>query len=551
MRHECEGRKAMSTQTAGAPASAETQAPALRYTHPARWWVLAACCLVAFAKLAEPRLYVIGLKIPPSAFETAWRDYQILTNLGVVLFVACQLLGGVLGDLYGRRRVFLIGAIGFTAGNLLSLLAPSLPALVGIRAVMNTMGALVFPLTLGLIRVTFEGRERSNALLVYTLSTALGTLASIAAVPIEALLGWRVALILPIAAGSAGIVLAWRHLPESRAHGGLRRGEAVIASAWTLVFLLIIFGLALAGARGTWRNPGTIAASGAGLLGMLILSLWPRLTLEWGGRTQAGPPLRHLLALLLLVSATLSFALSGFSLRLYGFFATVQQLPPALAGLALAPILVGSALALPWAARIAFQQPPRIVVCSSIVAMALAMGLSALARPTTPYLWLVPTMVLFGLGFLLASTVWNNIFLSALPADLVGVSSGISKAAGLTGGALAGVVLGAVAQQIGLNDFARRISRLGLSDEQQNRAISALNEVLQQGIIASEGDPQVIVQLTLLSLYRDAYSMGIAAALLVAAALCLVTATIAWFWLRPETTPVRARAAPESEVGPG
>jgi MFS family permease len=513
--------------------------------------VLAACCLVAFAKLAEPRLYVIGLTIPPSAFETAWRDYQILTNLGVVLFVACQLLGGVLGDLYGRRRVFLIGAIGFTAGNLISLLAPNLPALVGIRAVMNTMGALVFPLTLGLIRVTFEGRERSNALLIYTLSTSLGTLASISAVPIEALFGWRVALLLPIAAGSAGVLLAWRHLPESRAHGGLRRAEAVIASAWTLVFLLIIFGLALAGARGTWLNPGTIAASGAGLLGMFILSLWPRLTLQWGGRTQSDPPPRHLLSLLLLVSATLSFALSGFTLRLYGFFATVQQLPPLLAGLALAPVLIGSAIALPWAARIAFRQPPRIVVCSSIVAMALAMGLSALARPATPYLWLVPPMMLFGLGFLLASTVWNNIFLSALPTDLVGVSSGISKAAGLTGGALAGVVLGAVAQLAGLDDFARRIGRLGLSEEQQSRALDALNAALQQGITGTEDDPLVIVRLTLLSLYRESYSVGIAAALLMAAGLCLVTATIAWFWLRPATSPIQRPAAPVTEVHHG
>lgn len=526
----------------------ESPPVASQYRHPARWWVLAACCLVAFAKLAEPRLYVIGLTIPPSAFETAWREYQILTNLGVVLFVACQLFGGVLGDLYGRRRVFLIGAIGFTVGNLISLVAPNLPALVGVRAVMNMMGALVFPLTLGLIRVTFEGQERSNALLVYTLSTSLGTLASMAAMPIEALFGWRVALVLPIAAATVGIVLAWRHLPESRARGGIRRAEAVVASAWTLVFLLIIFGLALAGARGTWRNPGTIAASGAGLLGMLILSLWPRLILQWGGRSQSDPPPRHLLSLLLLVSATLSFALSGFSLRLYGFFATVQQHPPLLAGVALAPILLGGAVALPWAARVAYRQPARLVVCLGIVSLAVAMGLTALARPGTAYLWLVPPMMLFGLGFLLASTVWNNLFLSALPSDLVGVSSGISKAAGLTGGALAGVVLGAAVQLVGLSSFADRIGRLGLSAEQQARALDALNEVLQQGVPVAENDPLVIVQLTLLSLYREAYSVGIAAALLVAAAVCLVTATIAWFWLRPATVPAMAFQKPAAST---
>lgn len=500
---------------------------------PVRWWILAACCLVGFAKLAEPRLYVIGLQIPVSAFGTAWRDYQVLTSLGVVLFVACQLLGGVLGDLYGRRRIFLIGAAGFTVGNLISLLAPSLPALVAVRAVMNMMGALVFPLTLGLIRLTFEARERSTALLIYTLSTALGTLASLAAIPIEALLGWRMALALPIAAGIAGTFLGWRHLPESRARGGFRRAEAVVASSWTLVFLLVIFGIALAGARGTWRNPGTLAAGGAGLLGMLLLSFWPRFTLQWGGRTLSEPPPRHLLSLMLLVSATLSFALGGYVLRLYSFFTTAQQFPPLLAGVALAPILLVSAMALPWTARIAFRQQPHLTVCLSMTAMAVAIGLSSLARPGTPYLWLVPPMALFGLGFLLASTTWSNIFLSALPTDLVGVSSGISKAAGLTGGALAGVVLGAVVQVVGLSDFAARISKLGLSVEQQARALDALNEVLQQGVSGVDGDPQVIVQLTLLSLYRDAFSAGVSAAFLALAGLCLAVTGLTWLWLRP------------------
>jgi MFS family permease len=513
------------------------------YTHPGRWWILAACCLVGFAKLSEPRLWVIGLDIPASAFGTAWRDYQILTNLGVVLFVACQLAGGVLGDLVGRRRIFLIGAGGFVAGNLLSLLAPTLLTLIGVRTIMGVMGALVFPLTLGLIRVTFAERERSTALLIYTLSTALGSAASLVAIPIEALFGWRWALVLPISTGLIGMIFAWHHLPESRATGGFNRIEAVIASAWTLVFLLLIFGVALAGSRGTWRNPGTIAACGAGLCGLLFLVGWPRMTLWRSPFTQRDVPPRHLLSLLLLVSATLSFALVGYTLRLYGFFTTVQRFHPLLGGLALAPILVTTMLIFRWSARVAFQHPRRVVVCLSLIAMATAMVLTSFARVTTPYFLLVPAMALFGVGFMLASSVWSNFFLSALPSDLVGVSSGISKAAGLVGGGLAGVVLGAVAQQVGLRDFARRISQLGLSSEQQNRALDALNAVLQNGLTVVEGDPQVIARLTLLSIYRESYSVGVTAALLTAAVLCLFTSAIVWYALRPEV-PASHPAAP-------
>jgi MFS family permease len=503
------------------------------YDDPRRWWILAACCLVGFAKLAEPRLLLIELDIPVSAFGIAAEEYRFFTNLGVVVFVACQLMGGVFGDLFGRRRVFLFGAIGFTAANVLSLIALSLPGLIAMRTLIGVMGALVFPLTIGIIRLTFADRERSNALLIYTLATSLGTLAGLAAVPIEALIGWRWVLALPIATGMAGVVLAWRYLPESKAHGGFGRRDALTTSAWTLVFLLVIFGASVARASGGWLNPITLAAGGAGLLGLGVLLIKPQPTLQKGRFSAAEPPPPHFLLMLVLVSATLSFAMSGYALQLFGFFTTVQQLPALLGGIALAPILAVAVIAFRWTARFAYQKPGRLVVAAGLGSMALAMGLTALARPSVPYALLVPPMMLFGLGFLLASTAWSNLFLSALPADLVGVSSGINKAAGLVGGALAGVVLGGVAQFAGLNDFAGRISNLGISPELQARALEALDEALRTQIQLTEDDPLVIVRLTLLSLYRESYSVGTASALLAGAALCVVTGALAWVWLRP------------------
>ncbi len=515
-------------------AAAPNQAAAsASYDDPRRWWILAACCLVGFAKLAEPRLLLIELDIPASAFGMAADQYRLLTNLGVVIFVACQLLGGVLGDLFGRRRFFLIGAIGFTAANMLSLIALNLPALIVVRALIGVMGALVFPLTLGIIRLTFAERERSNALLAYTLATALGTLAILAAIPIEARLGWRWVVAVPIVTGLAGIALAWRYLPESKARGGFGRRDALTTRAWTLVFLLVIFGLSVARASGTWQNPITLAAGGAGMIGLLVLLIRPQPTLRKVRFSEVDAPPPHFLLMLVLVSATLTFALSGYALQLFGFFTTVQQMPALLGGIALAPILAVAVFTLRWTARFAYQQPSPLVVAVGLGAMAAAMGLTALARPSAPYLLLVPPMMLFGLGFLVASTAWSNLFLSALSADLVGVSSGINKAAGLVGGALAGVVLGTVAQFSGLSDFAGRIANLGLSAEQQSRALDALNETLRTPFTLAEDDPRVIVQLTLLSLYRESYSVGTASALLVGASLCVFSGALAWFWLRP------------------
>ena len=525
----------MHTQTAAEPASTS-------FADPQRWWVLAACCTVGFAQLAEPQLWMIGLNIPASAFGTAWGQYRLLSNLGVVLFVAFQLAGGVLGDLVGRRRILLIGAVGSTLSNMLSLLAWNLPALIATRALVGMLGALAFPLTLALVRLMFVGPERTVALLLYTLAISIGTLASLLAIPLENWFGWRWALLLPIIAGLTGIILAWRYLPESRAHGGIRRVEAIALAAWTLVLLALMFGLAIAYSSGTLLNPITLTAGGVGMLGLLAIVVWVQRSPRVGRtpREDWGP--RPLLSLMLLVTAILSFALSGYVLQMYQFFYTVQQYSVFVSGLALAPIVLGNLVVLRWAARVAVEWPRHVVITGGMAAMGAAMLLTALARPGLPYLILVPCIALFGIGFLLASTAWTYFFFSALPADLAGVTAGINRAAGLVGGTLAGVVLSTVVQFSGMADFQRRLDDIQLTPQQQEQALDTLNEVLQLGhaIDDTTQTPEVLVSLALLTAYRESRSAGISSAMVVAGALCLACSIVTWLRLSHA-----ARAAPQ------
>lgn len=505
-----------------------------QYSIPQRWWVLAACCAVAFAQQAEPHLWMIGFDIPSSAFGTAWRGYRILANLGVVLFVAFQLVGGVLGDLLGRRRILIIGAVGAAACNLLSLLAPDLPTLIVTRALAGVMGALAFPLTLGLIRLFFDGAERTRALVIYTFVTAVGTLASLLGIPFEYWWGWRAALAIPILTGIAGAFLAWRYVPESRAQGGFGRIEAITAAAWALAFLGVAFGLVVARTSGTWRNPITIAAVGIGGLGLLLMAAWTQYATSSGLFRGASHVPRHFLSLLLLVSATLSFGLVGYVLQLYSFFFTAQQYSGFIAGVALAPIFAGNLFTLRWAARVMTKQPTHVAVGGGLTAMAAAMLLTSMARPNMPYLFLVPLMLLFGLGFLIASASWALFFFAALPADLIGLSSGINRAAGLVGSALAGVILSGVVEVAGMADFQIRLADLGLDEGQQALALEAVDTALRLGVGTYELAqlPGAIVALGLMAAYREAFSVGVTSALVLAAAVCLACAAVAWIWLR-------------------
>ena len=252
-------------------------------------------------------------------------------------------------------------------------------------------------------------------------------------------------------------------------------------AAWTLVLLALVFGLAVAQSSGALLNPITLVAGGVSALGLLAIGYWTRRSRRSVRTPREDWMPRPLLSLLLLVTAILSFALSGYALQLYQFFYTVQGYSVLVSGLALAPIMLGNLVVLPWAAKVAIEWPKHVVISLGLSTMGVAMLLTALARPGLPYLFLVPAMALFGIGFLLATTAWTYFFFSALPEDLPGVTAGINRAAGLVGGTLAGVVLSTVVQFSGMTDFQRRLDDIQLTLEQQEQALDTLNRALQLG----------------------------------------------------------------------
>ncbi len=523
----------MAVQPALSP-SDSTGATDLTVGDPLRWWILAACCVVVFAKLSEPHLWVIGPDVPARAFGQGGEGYRILANVGTVIFISFQLIGGVLGDLFGRRTIFLIGAIGATTSNILLLLVWNLPSLVIARGLAGIFGALVFPISLGLVRIIFSGPERKTALLIMSFVSGLGILTSLAAIPIEHFFGWRWALVVPILFGLIGINLSWRYVPESLAQGGFRRLEAIVAAAWTLVVLAFLFAVVAAQTNRDWRNPVSITAIAVGFLTTLGLIFWSRYRREPGLLVVLRRIPHYYFTLTLFLTAVLSFALSGYTVRMYQYFFTVKEYSALVAGLALAPTLLGNIFTLRWANRFTVTQPYYVAVGTGLVTMGVAMILSALARPHTPYLFLLPVMVLFGLGFLVASTSWTTFFFSALPGDLTGVTAGINRAAGLIGGALSGVVLGAVIVWRGIADFTQRLRELGAGEEQIAQALRVLDVLLQNSIPVEElvQHPQALILMGLLKAYRESFSAAIAAALLVGGAVCVASGVVAWVWLR-------------------
>ena len=162
--------------------------------------------------------------------------------------------------------------------------------------------------------------------------------------------------------------------------------------------------------------------------------------------------------------------------------------------------------------------------------MALSLAATSLVRADTAYWWFVPPLVLFGCGYLAAQTAWTTAFMSAMPDAVVGASAGVTKATIATGAALAGVVLSTVVVIAGQADLIQKLTAQQLSPAQIAAAMVGLNAALSADPAANIAVPAELDP-ALLAAYFASYTVGFGAAMLVAAALCLAAAALAWFVL--------------------
>jgi MFS family permease len=127
---------------------------------PGRWLVLAACIVAVL--MAAIDVGILNLIVPAiqKEFDASQATIGLMTSISTLMLAAFILGGGTLGDLYGRRRFILIGTGGIVAAAVLSMLAPSANSLIAIRALDGIFQALVNPLALAILTVTFDSDER-------------------------------------------------------------------------------------------------------------------------------------------------------------------------------------------------------------------------------------------------------------------------------------------------------------------------------------------------------------------------------------------------------
>ncbi|MGH7106091.1 MAG: MFS transporter, partial [Acetobacteraceae bacterium] len=188
-------------------------------SNPAGRLVLATLCLGVL--IAQIDTSVVNLAVEPigAAFHAATTELQWMLDAYNLVYAVLLLTGGLLADLYGRRRVFIVGAAVLAGASLVSAAAPDMAVLIAARAAAGVGAALLLPASLAIVRVVWQDEvERGRALGVWA---SCNGLAFVIGPSLGGLLithfGWQSVFLLVVPAGLAALVLAAAIVPESAA----------------------------------------------------------------------------------------------------------------------------------------------------------------------------------------------------------------------------------------------------------------------------------------------------------------------------------------------
>lgn len=406
-------------------------------------WTLAASILASSLAFVDGSVLNVALPAIRTSYGTGAAEVQWVVNAFLLPLSALLLLGGALGDHYGRRRLLVIGTGLFAAASLLCALAPSLAVLLAARSLQGVGAALLLPNSLALLNAAFEGEKRGRAVGIWAAAGA----ATAAFAPL--LGGWLVDTVgwpaifyinLPLAFGA--IVLALAHVTESR---DLGTGRTDYAGA-----LLATAGLGGATFGLTrWSSSGTLDLfAGASIVaGFVLLAAF--LAVERYRGDKAMMPLA-------IFTGRCFFGLNLMTFLLYGAFAAAMLLVPYVlieavgyspveAGMALLPLPILIALGSPVMGQLAARIGPRLPLTIGPIVVGLGMLLGLRIGSDSPY-WsdVLPSMAVMALGMAILVAPLTSSVLGSVDEKHVALASGFNSAVSRIGGLIATALLGVV-----------------------------------------------------------------------------------------------------------
>jgi EmrB/QacA subfamily drug resistance transporter len=484
--------------------------------------LLTMCFALAMAMLDNT---VVNVALPTLNRElgASVSDLQWIVDGYVLAFASLLLTGGILGDRYGRKRMFLAGLAIFTGASLACGLSQSSGQLIAFRAVQGVGAALLMPGTLSILTVTFPPKERARAIGLWAgmsgLALALGP--TLGGYMVEHL-GWASVFFLNVPIGIVALLVATRTVRESRSEQarqldipGLLLGTGTLFS--------ITYALIEANQRG-WSDPQIVSALAGGAI--LLVAF-----LHWESRSpKAMMPLSFFripafsAGSLVAFSVSLGMFATFFFLSLYMQNPYLRNYTAFQAGLRFLPMTLMIVVTAPNAGHFAAKHGSRAPMTYGLILAGTGLLALSFLTPSTPYWQMGVFFAMMGHGMGATMAPMTAAVMNAVGVQRAGMGSAMTNTSREVGGVFGIALLGTILFTRLKSALGPSLAGLGLSAQQQAAiTVSAGHGTLDPTKLGLTPEQQAAVG----KAFGDAFMSGFRVALIVAGCVLLLAAVVA------------------------
>ncbi len=537
-----------------APSAASPYAPggALPAPDPRRWLTLAAVNFALFMTLLDVTVVNVALPNIARDFNTSFANLQWVIATYTLTFATFILTASKLGDLFGRKRLFLAGLALFAASSLACGLSQSVTQLQAARAVQGTAAAFLSPLAAAIISATFAGPELGTAFGIYGgvsgIALALGPIIGGFLVRY---VNWQSVFFLNVPIGIVGLIVGAVVIRES-ANRGAKRYIDVPGVALSIVML---FPLTLALIRGDewgWtsgRTLGLFALSAVGFALFLVVEAW---TLRSGRDPMVYLSLFRVRTFdaVAFVTFVISFTYAGLLLTLALLFQNVLGYDALGTGLRYIPFVIGSIFISPIVGKIVNRVDPRVLFAVALAVFGVGLLLIGGITPTDDWTVLIPGLLVAGFGGAALQAQLTNGAVSSAPRERGGQATGISATMRQVGSSVGIALLGAIFASRYASYLPGALANAHVPAQAQAQLLGgAGNSASYAGRIPLNVPPQVAAAIQLGT--RDAFERGFADMLHVVVGVVAIGLLVSLLFIRRADMRTQRGGPPSGTPGQG
>ena len=407
-----------------------------------KWWTLGAVAFGLFMIMLDNTVVFVALSAIQSDLSISTSELEWVVNGYALTFAVLMLTGGKLADMFGRRRIFIIGLAIFTASSLACGLATGASMLIGARVVQGVGSALMNPATLSIITATFPPRQRGTAIGIWVgvsaMALAIGPL--VGGILTEQI-NWSWIFFINVPVGIVAIIVARLVIDESRDESKEQRLDLPGLISSGVGLFALTYGLIESNNYG-WTSPRILVSFAVAAVALVLFVVLehrqrvPMLDLSlFKNRTFAGANTVMLLVALAMFGV---FFFNSLFLQRILHYSAIET------GATFLPMTVLIVLIAPVAGKFSDRIGSRWLMGAGLVFLSASLiSFSTLGIGST--FWdVLPGLLLGGVGMSLAMTPTTAAAMGSVPVDKAGVGSAVLNSMRQVGGSLGIALMGAI-----------------------------------------------------------------------------------------------------------